>query len=104
MKNALVCLPLALVLLSAPALTAQANPAPARTAADKSGNLVFLNIAKLDALKPQPGERRTEFWDRASGGSAFASARRASRSSRCVSGFMASSAVPISASIATSRA
>ena len=31
----------------------------------KNENLVFLNVPKLDALKPRPGENRTEYWDRA---------------------------------------
>jgi integrase len=31
---------------------------------EKGANLVFLNVAKLDSLKPRPGEHRTEFWDR----------------------------------------
>ena len=31
---------------------------------DWGANSVFLNVAKLDALKARPGEDRTEFWDR----------------------------------------
>jgi len=31
----------------------------------KGANLVFLNIPKLDSLKPRAGEHRTEYWDRA---------------------------------------
>ena len=31
----------------------------------KNENLVFLNVPKLDSLKPRHGENRTEYWDRA---------------------------------------
>ncbi len=40
------------------------NEAPAAPRS-KNENLVFLNVPKLDSLKPRPGENRTEYWDRA---------------------------------------
>jgi integrase len=45
-------------------MSASIQPAPAARRREKGANLVFLNIAKLDALKPRAGEHRTEFWDR----------------------------------------